>query len=318
MSYHQLTLEERYIISFMLKRKCTKGEIAEATGRHISTIYREIGRNYARHDGWYRAWIADDYARGRRHKSPRGCRFSEEQWAKVRALIERKLSPEQAAAEIKEFQDFSISHETIYQYIYQERRHGGRLYEHLRRRPKRRRKRGAKHQPRAVFADRRNISERGESVERRARIGHWEGDTVYGADRHHCLLTLVERKTGFAIITKLRSRTVAETTRAILAAIQSHPGMFKTITFDNGIEFMGYRRIESLTGVKCYYANPYHSWERGSIENFNGLVRQYVPKGSCMIHLTQVNCNRIARELNSRPRKRYGFKTPKELFYAYN
>ena len=318
MSYHQLTLEERYIISFMMKRKCTKGEIAAATGRHISTIYREVGRNYARHDGWYRAWIADDYARGRRHKSPRGCRFSEEQWAKVRELIERKHSPEQAAAEIKELENFSISHETIYKYVYQDRRHGGKLYEQLRRRPKKRKKRGAKYLPRAVFADRKNISERPEAAERRSRIGHWEGDTVYGADRHHSLVTLVERKTGQAIIKKIKARTIEETNRAVIEAIREHPWKFRTITFDNGFEFMGYKGIEEKTRVRCYFANSYHSWERGSVENLNGLIRQYLPKGMCLRNVTQSDCDRIAEELNSRPRKRHGFKTPKELFYAYN
>lgn len=316
MSYHQLTLEERYIISFLLKRKCTKEEIAEAIDRHISTIYREVTRNYARHDGWYRAWIADGYAKARRHRGPRGCRFSKAQWEKVKALIERKLSPEQAAAEIKRLEGFSISPETIYQYIYQDRRLGGKLYEHLRRRPKRRKKRGARHQPRAVFADRKNISERPEAVERRTRIGHWEGDTVYGADRHHCLVTLVERKTGHAIIKKIKARTIAETNRAVLEAISELPWKFRTITFDNGLEFMGYKEIEEKTRVRCYFANPYHSWERGSVENLNGLIRQYLPKGMCLRNVSQSDCDRIAEELNSRPRKRHGYRTPKELFYA--
>lgn len=318
MSYHQLTLEERYIISFLLQRNCTKSEVADALGRHISTIYREVGRNYTRHDGWYRAWIADGYAKARRHRGPRGCRFTEAQWMKVKTLLERKLSPEQAASEIKRVDDFSISHETIYKYVYQDRRHGGKLYEQLRRRPKKRKKRGAKYQPRAVFADRKNISERPEAAERRSRIGHWEGDTVYGADRHHSLVTLVERKTGQAIIKKIKARTIEETNRAVLEAIREHPWKFRTITFDNGFEFMGYKEIEEKTRVRCYFANPYHSWERGSVENLNGLIRQYLPKGMCLRNVTQSDCDRIAEELNSRPRKRHGFKTPKELFYAYN
>jgi IS30 family transposase len=159
------------------------------------------------------------------------------------------------------------------------------------------------------------IQERPVEIENRTSIGHWEGDTVIGADRHHCIVTLVERSTGFVIIKKIQARTVEEVNSACIKAIKEHGKNFKTITFDNGTEFHGYKAIEEKFPVTCYFANPYHSWERGTNENINGLIRQYIPKKSCMKGITQADCDRIAYKLNTRPRKRYGFKTPYELYY---
>jgi IS30 family transposase len=316
MRYQQLSRGERYIIAFCLKRGESKSAIAKMIGRHPSTIYREVQRNWTRHDGWYRAWIADGYAVARRHRGPKGSGFNEAEWGLVKALLERKLSPEQVSGLLREQGILLISHETIYQYIFEDRRRGGKLYKNLRTKIRKHRKRGAKQHRRITYADRTMISERPESVERRSRIGHWEGDTVYGADRRHSIVTLVERKTGLAIIKKIEARTIAETNRVILEAVREHPWKFRSITFDNGFEFMGYRELEEKAKIKCYFANPYHSWERGSNENLNGLIRQYLPKGSCMRQVSQADCDWISEELNSRPRKRHGYRTPKELFYA--
>jgi len=138
-------------------------------------------------------------------------------------------------------------------------------------------------------------------------------DTVVGKGGQHCVLTLVERVTGCVLIGKLRQRTVAALNCRLLEMIRSLPHLFKTITADNGTEFHGYRNIERLTGTQIYFATPYHSWERGTNENTNGLIRQYLPKGDSMRRLTQVRCDEIARILNNRPRKRYRFYTPIEM-----
>jgi len=315
MTYHQLSKAERYFIAHCSKRGCSKTEIAKMLGRHPSTIYREMERNKTRHDDWYRALIADSYAVATRNRSPRGSRFSQEQWDEVIALLKQDLSPEQISGILRMTGTFTISHETIYQFLLRDRAHGGKLFKHLRIRPRRRRNRAAKHHRRLYFPDRRMISERPATVENRSRIGHWEGDTVIGSDRHHCIVTLVERRSGYGIIKKIEARTVAETNRACLEAIRGYWWKFRSITFDNGFEFMGFKELEERTSIKCYFANPYHSWERGSNENFNGLVRQYLPKKSCFKGITQEDCDRIADQLNSRPRKRLGFRTPKELFY---
>lgn len=142
-----------------------------------------------------------------------------------------------------------------------------------------------------------------------------EGHTVIGGDRHQCIVTLVERKIGFVIIRKIRARTVEEVNRARVEAIHEHRMKFISITFDNGTEFHGYKQLEERFPAICYFANLNHSWERGANENTNELIRQYIPKKSCMKNLSQASCDRIAYRLNTRPRKRLGFKTPYEVYY---
>ena len=130
------------------------------------------------------------------------------------------------------------------------------------------------------------------------------------------LVTAVERKTGYAVIGKPKARTTDELNRRTIRLIRRHEDRFRTITADNGTEFHAYPRIEKATGVKFYFATPYHSWEPGSNENLNGLVRQYLLRRTSMAGVTQQQCNGIATKLNRRPRKRLGFKTPKECFYG--
>lgn len=155
------------------------------------------------------------------------------------------------------------------------------------------------------------IDTRPEAVECRQEVGHWEGDTVMGASGERtCLLTLVERSTGMAQVIRLPHRIVRAVTRATIEVIKTSGLPFKTITWDNGTEFHGYRQIEQATGVRCYFAYPHHPWERGSNENFNGLLRQYFRKGKPMTRIRQCDCNQITARLNQRPRKRYGFQTP--------
>jgi IS30 family transposase len=136
-------------------------------------------------------------------------------------------------------------------------------------------------------------------------------DIVVGVG-NHCVVTLVERVTGATMIGRLRCRKVADVNRRVIELIEAHPQLFITITVDNGPEFHGYKQIEAATGVKIYFANPYSSWERGTNENTNGLIRQYIPKRTSMKTLTQERCNAIASALNNRPRKRHGFRTPLE------
>ena len=135
-----------------------------------------------------------------------------------------------------------------------------------------------------------------------------------GQDKRHCVLTLVERATGYAVIKKLSARNMTQATKAIKRFMARHWKWIKTITFDNGTEFHNYEALEEYFPIKCYFATPYHSWERGSNENFNGLVRQYLPKGMCMRYVTQEQCDQIAHKINTRPRKRYGYKSPNDLY----
>lgn len=302
------------MITALLKTHMTLSAIAREMRRSKSTISRELTRNL-RPSGYYAASVAHSYATARRKQTRRGSNFTPEQWRIVLNLIKLDYSPEQASNIIKKFFDFSISHETIYLYLLYDKKKGGTIYKHLRVVPKRRRKRYNSYDSRGRLAGKRMIEDRPIEIDYRTSIGHWEGDTVIGKDRHHCIVTLVERKTGFVIIKKIRARTVEEVNRACSEAIREHEDKFKTITFDNGTEFHGYKTLEQRFPTICYFATPYHSWERGTNENTNGLIRQYLPKRSCMKRISQSDCDRIAYKLNTRPRKRLGYKTPYEVYY---
>ena len=208
----------------------------------------------------------------------------------------------------------SISHETIYVHVWNDKTAGGSLYRHLRCASKKRRKRHNSYDSRGRLAGKRHISERPASVEKRLSIGHWEIDTVVGGGTKDCVATLVERKTGYAFIGKLSDRSKFGMSQRLRMLIRRAPSQFKTITSDNGTEFHDYAAVEEATGVKFYFATPYHSWERGSNENFNGLLRQYLPKRTSQAGLTQRDCDAIAKKLNTRPRKRLGYRTPEECF----
>jgi IS30 family transposase len=314
--YTQLSQEERYTIAELSRRRYSDSEIARAIGRHRSTIGRERKRNPNTHDGVYRAQVAHSYATARRRRNRRGTHFSKTQWSLVCYYIQKKWSPEQISDHLKTHTSFSISHETIYQYILKDKKRGGSLYTHMRIMPKQRRKRYNQRDSRGILPGKRHISTRPKEVQDRKVPGHWEGDTVIGSDRFHCILTLVERRSGFVIIKKLASRTASLVTAATLEALKEHSKRFKTITFDNGTEFHDYASIEAQHPVICYFATPYHSWERGTNENTNGLIRQYLKKGHSMEDVTQADCDLIAHELNTRPRKRHGYLTPRKVYYS--
>lgn len=316
MTYHQLTEGERYKIAALRRAGLNQSEIARQLGRHRSTISREVRRNAARLDGAYRAEKAQERTNGRRSRSRRNTRFGRHEWKLVDRLLRRQWSPEQVAGDLRRKGQLSISHETIYRYVWADRARGGSLAVHLRGAQKKRRKRYGRYDSRGRLAGKRHLSTRPRFIEKRRQVGHWEIDTVMGAGQSHCIVTLVERATGYVLIGKLRARNMDELARSASQLIRRHPAKFKTITADNGTEFHSYRRIEARTGVRFYFATPYHSWERGTNENTNGLIRQYLPKRKSMAKVTQRDCDRIARKLNTRPRKRYGYRTPEELFHA--
>lgn len=293
-------------------------KIADQLGFHRSTIYRELQRNSCNHiDGAYRPSKAHRRTQARRRRSRRNRHYSDDDFRLVRQLLKKKWSPEQIVGHIRRFELMTraLSHETIYQYVWRDKANGGDLWTHLRQSPKLRRKRYRAYDSRGRLANKRHISERPKSVETRRYKGHWEIDTVMGHGSRDCIVTLLERKTGFVQIGKLKDRTADSLNQRTLSLIDKLPYAFKTITADNGTEFHQYRRIENQTDVLFYFATPYHSWERGSNENVNGLIRQYLPKGQTMKSLTQQRCNAIADTLNTRPRKRLNYKTPEECFY---
>ena len=313
MRYCQLTEGERYTISGLLRAGLSNKAIARQLGRHAATIGRERRRNATTHDGAYRAEKAQQYAVARRRRSRRGSHYSERQWAFVESLVRRRWSPQQISNRLGERAQLSISTETIYRRMRRDRAAGGIVWKHLRVMPKRGRKRRNSPNTRGRLLGKKHISQRPEQAQARTEIGHWEGDTVMGSDQRHCVLTMVERVTGYVQIRKLSARTKEQATAQMKKAISRQRKLFKTITLDNGTEFHGYEAVERKYKVPIYFATPYHSWERGTNENTNGLIRQYLPKGTDLKDLTQTECNWIAKELNTRPRKRLDYRTPDEV-----
>lgn len=312
MAYHQLTQMERYTISRNKALGKSVRELAAITGRAPSTISRELRRNATTGDGVYRAEKAHSYAVARRRRCRRGSHFSEAVLQEVDGYLRQLLSPEQIVGLFASQGRQGPSRETIYRRIRVDKKQGGSLFRRTRIMSKTGRKWRGSRPARGVLLGKRHISERPACVNERLRFGDWEGDTVMGKDTKHCLLTLVERKSGFVIIRKLQDRTARSVNEAIQAVIDRH--LFRTITFDNGTEFHDYKALEANRDLTCYFATPYHSWERGTNENTNGLIRQYLPKGRCLANTSQAQCDWIADELNQRPRKRHKFQTPKAIY----
>lgn len=314
MTYNQLTLEERYTISKLRMAGYGAGRIGQIMGRHRSTIHREVGRNSIAilERTTYCPTKAQKKCNGRLWMSRRGRQHLDSQYLRVEQLLKRRWSPEQVAGTLKQQGEFAISHQTIYRHVRRDWKDGGLLYLQLRHRYKRR-KRHYGLERRGRLQGKRMIDERPIEVESRQQPGHWEIDTVMGAGSEKpCIVTMVERATGYVLIGKLPNRTTRATNKRTIALIRNSGLPFLTITSDNGTEFHNYRAIEAATGVTVYFAQPHHPWQRGTNENTNGLIRQYLRKGASMADVTQVQCYQIAYKLNTRPRKRYGYETPEQ------
>lgn len=314
--YHQLTEPERYTLSVLKRDGCSLRHIARLLQRNPSTISREVRRNatidHHKPRPLYVPSKAQEHANGRRRRSRRVKHHAPEVYTHVETLLaEEQWSPEQITSQLSEQLGLSLSHMTIYRHVRRDQRAGGVMFRHLRQGGKRRRKRTYGPEKRGKLGNKPMIDTRPPTVESREEVGHWEGDTVMGATGERtCLLTLVERSSGFAQVVRLPHRTVRAVNRATIEVIKNSGLPFKTITWDNGTEFHGYRQIEAATGVQCYFAYPHRPWERGSNENFNGLLRQYFRKSKSLARIRQGDCNHITAKLNQRPRKRYGYQTP--------
>ena len=314
MKYRQLASSERYAIAALRRAGHSQAEIARQLGRARSTIAREVRRN-RNADLSYSAFKADSRTRGRRSRSRRNSHFSLEDYAVVERYLRLDWSPEQVSGFLRVEGLMSISYETIYLHVWRDKHAGGGLWRHMRQAGKKRRKRYGAYDSRGRLAGKRHISERPPEVETRQQLGHWEIDTVMGNDRaKHSVLTIVERATGYLRVGKLERHTASETAARCVELIERDRDRFSTITSDNGTEFHDYKDVEAATGVEFYFATPHHSWERGTNENTNGLIRQYLPKRTSMSRVTQIDCDAIAAKLNSRPRKRLGYKTPEECY----
>jgi IS30 family transposase len=309
MAYTQLTQVQRYQIYALLEKGHSKIEIAEVVGVHRSTIYRELARNRGKRG--YRPQQAHRKAVARRINKA-STRISREGWALVEEKLRLAWSPEQISGRLKQ-EGVVISPEWIYQHIYADKRAGGKLWDHLRCQKKRRKRAGGRDR-RGKIPNRVGIEQRPEIVAGRKRIGDWEGDTIIGKGRKGAALTLVDRKSGYLLMGKLTRRTAGQVTTLATELLGKVP-FVETLTLDNGKEFAEHEKIAKQVGVNVYFAHPYASWERGTNENTNGLIRQYLPKNRRLDNLEEQELQEIMTALNNRPRKRLDFLTPQEVFF---
>ena len=282
-------------------------QIADLLSRSKSTISRELRRNTGSRG--YRPKQACELSRLRAQGSRNAALVAP--WVKEQAtaLLELQWSPEQIAGKLP------VSHETLYQYVYADKASGGKLWKNLRCQKQKRKRYASGLDRRGQIPNRRPLSERPLHIEGRKQVGHWECDTVIGANHKQAIVTVVERKSGYAVIAKVSNKTSDLVGAAIIRVLKPFQARVKTLTYDNGKEFCGHAEIDQALGSTGYFARPFASWERGSNENFNGLLRQYVPKKRPMADITDEEIRMIENRLNNRPRKRLGFKTPAEVFH---
>lgn len=311
-----LTKAQRYTIFVMREQNFSMEKIAATIGKDKSTVSRELNRNCDKRSGRYNADLAQRKYEQRQREKPHHVRFTEEVRQRVEAMLREDYSPEQIVGRCKLEGLECVSVESIYQYVWEDKRRGGDLHTHLRRKGRRYRKRGAKKDSRGVIRDRVSIDERPKEVDDRSRFGDLEIDLVMGANHKRALLTANDRASGIAWLALLEgkdSKALAEKAKALLLP---YKGLLLTVTSDNGKEFAEHKALAEALGVDYYFAHPYHSWERGANENLNGLIRQYLPKGSSFEHLNDNEIKRIRDKLNNRPRKRFGYLSPIEYFFA--
>ena len=313
--YQHLAQEERYMIYRLRKQGFSIKKIGHHVDRSASTVCRELKRNTGKRG--YRYKQAHNFSLFRRHNSHRNLRISKTTLDVVESYLRMDWSPEQVSNYLRLEFAIMISPETIYRLIWSNKAAGGSLHTHLRQSRKKRRKRyGSGYNYRGHLKNRISIDERPAIVETKERIGDWEIDTIVGKRHKGALVTIVERKSRYTLIASVNRRDstqVGTATSNLLAPLKNY--VF-TITGDNGKEFACHEQLTMNLGTTFYFAHPYSSWERGLNENTNGLIRQYVPKGSEIVPLQNDDINKIMDRLNNRPRKCLGYRSPKDVFFS--
>jgi len=316
--YKHLSQEERELIAAQLSEGSSLGEIAKAVGRDRSTISRELKRNCPPERRRYVPCRAHARACERKTKANQHERLKNDLVRQyVRDCLAKGWSPEQISGRIRiDHPGHSINHEAVYQYIYHPQNPNRlEMIQLLRRAHKKRRNKSIGRKVRkTTIPNRIPIDARPKSVESRRYYGHWEGDSLISRKSKAALNTLVERKSRLVLITKLPRKNADETIRAVVSRLKKLPTKGRqTLTLDNGTENAKHEILSAKLGIRCYFARPYASWERGTNENANGLIRWYLPKGTDFRKITSEQIARIENLLNTRPRKCLGYKTPLEV-----
>ena len=310
--YKQLTSEQRYTISVLLQNRTKQKEIAKAINVSPSTVSREIRRNSGVR-GRYNWETAQANAVQTKRRKPGNHSINKDVMEEAKhLLVTEQWSPEQISGVLAKDGKY-ISHETIYRMIRKDKAEGGTLYKHCRHKLKRRaRPVGGR---RISIPNRTSISERPAEVDGK-RFGDFEMDTIVGRGNHGAIVTLIERSTNMLFMRKLKKgKNAKELARTVIHLLSPFKEHVKSITTDNGTEFACHEMIGKSLGVTIYFADPYASWQKGAIENANGLIRQYVPKTETFEHVSHQQITKYSKRINIRPRKKLEFKTPHECFY---
>lgn len=311
-TYHQLTREQRYQIAALREAGHNQSVIARGIGVHKSTVSRELHRNRATRG--YRPRHAHLLALARRAGKAR-CVLTAQHWAEVHRLLRQDWSPEQIAGRVAEEGAFRVSPEWIYQNLLQDKRRGGDLHRHLRCQKIRRKRYGKARRVRGAIPGRIGIAARPAVVARRGRLGDWEGDTLAGQRWRTGVLTLVERKSRLTRLGRLRNKSAPVTATAVTRCLRPLASQVHTLTVDNGQEFARHQAITARLQTPVYFADAYAPWQRGTVENINGLLRQYLPETLDFSTVTARQLRRVEGRLNHRPRKCLGYRTPHEVFF---
>jgi len=319
MGYRHLNIDEREVILQMRAEGKGLQDIAENLGRNKATVSRELTRNKSS-TGQYKPHLAQRYYHRRRRDSKQPYRLNDKRLTHyVRKKLKQYWSPQQISGRLKvdypSDDRMRISPVTIYSWIAADRREGGTVHLYLRQSKRKRRKRYGRIEKRGQIPDKRMIDKRPKVVDRRVRIGDWESDSVVGKSRASYIATHVERKSRYLVASKLKDLSAARMNRVTIRSLRKiEASKIKTMTFDNGKEFACFKELECVLSTEIYFAHPYHSWERGTNENTNGLLRQFFPKGTDFDQITKAQLDRKVELLNNRPRKCLLYRTPSEVF----
>lgn len=308
-----LTVEQRYTICVMKKQGYAQKDIALTIGKDKSVVSRELSRNCDKRSKRYNDDLAQRKYEQRQRDKPKHIRFTEDVKQLVDELLNKDYSPEQIAGRTKIEEKPCVSPERIYQYVWKDKKEGGKLYTHLRHKGRKYRKRGSAKDSRGIIKDTVGIELRPTIVDEKERFGDFEIDTVIGQNHKGALLTINDRVSSKVWITKLNGKNAEELAQKTIEALNPYKELAQTITADNGKEFAEHKTISQGLDIDFYFARPYHSWERGANENMNGLIRQYFPKGSSFENISDYDVQWVQDILNNRPRKKINFLTPNEF-----
>ncbi len=314
-NYNHISNHQRIELATLHRNGYSVSNISKQLKLHRSTVYRELKRN-SRPRGSYDAYYANEVSEIRKERFAKNRKFNTQMMGVINEKLEfQQWSPEQINGYCNKNNIPMVSHERIYQYIHEDKENGGKLFEHLRTGKKKYKKRYGKHKnPRIIIKNKVSIDERPEIINNKERYGDWEIDTIIGKNHKGAIVTVVERKSSFILIRKLKGKNAEELAKQTIRLMVPYKELVHSITSDNGTEFANHEYIAKKLNAEFYFAHPYSSWERGLSEYSNKLIRQYVPKKSNFNQYSIDYLINVNTKLNNRPRKILNFDSPTNVF----